>query len=283
MNKSYQSIKSYKSFSSCNSGYKKMDDNEKNELKKILLLYAFEQEMKNKINNLKYSENDFNNYFLISKDWIIKYKEHYHYDEIKKMILKKEELKNLLHNGYANAKNHINTILKKIFFSRDSNRNFPQKLKCLKDNNEFLSERNEITFRNNTTVQYWRGFELVNDDLGKLFSKSDFHNYKFNTISSAYCMITGGKVIIDLSNDDSNNGIYSCEIGSINTKNMLVNDEYIFLYDNEDAKNDNINYFKDDFINFQKENIHLGIDLECDLLSQEGDTYGIVFKIPPHD
>ena len=36
------------------------------------------------------------------------------------------------------------------------------------------------------------------------------------------------------------------------------------------------------FLNFQKENIDLGINLECELV-KDGYAYGSVFKIPPHD
>ena len=64
---------------------------------------------------------------------------------------------------------------------------------------------------------------------------------------------------------------------------MLYNDEYLFDYDNEEAKNDNLHYFKNDFLNFQKENLNLSVDLECELLSKEGYSYGTAFKIPPHD
>ena len=63
------------------------------ELRKILLLYAYEQEIKKKINNLKYKDDNFETYYLISKDWILEYKRCYRYDEICRMIQKKDDLK----------------------------------------------------------------------------------------------------------------------------------------------------------------------------------------------
>ena len=64
---------------------------------------------------------------------------------------------------------------------------------------------------------------------------------------------------------------------------MLYNDEYIFKYEDEEGKNENLNYLRNnDFLNFQKENIDLGINLECELV-KDGYAYGSAFKIPPHD
>ena len=64
---------------------------------------------------------------------------------------------------------------------------------------------------------------------------------------------------------------------------MLYNDEYIFKYEDEEGKNESLNYLRNNnFLNFQKENIDLGINLECELV-KDGYAYGSVFKIPPHD
>ena len=38
-----------------------------------------------------------------------------------------------------------------------------------------------------------------------------------------------------------------------------------------------------DFLNFQRDYLNMGSDFECELLSKEGSTYGIGYKIPPHD
>ena len=94
----------------------RQSDKEEKELEKLLLLYAYEQEMKMKINNLTYRETEFNNYYLISKEWILLYKKFYHYNEICKMIQKKDELKNLLNNGFDSAKKNIRDVLKHISF-----------------------------------------------------------------------------------------------------------------------------------------------------------------------
>ena len=255
-------------------------DEEKEELKKILLLYAFEQELKNKINNLKYRENNFKKYYLISKDWIQGYKKHYCYDEIKKLIQNKQELKNLLNNGYNEAKKNMHILLKKIKFSHNSRKFYPY---YLKDNNEFISERGNIILGIKKSINYWKNFELVNEELRSLLSKSNINDYEFTQASFAKCLISGGKVIIDLSQDEENKYNYACEIGYISNSNMIYNDEFIFYYDNEQDKNRSIKNFKNDFMTFQKNNINLGVDLECEIMSNEGTSYGTIFKIPPHD
>ena len=93
----------------------RQSDKEEKEQEKLLLLYAYEQEMKMKINNLTYRETEFNNYYLISKEWILLYKKFYHYNEICKMIQKKDELKNLLNNGFDSAKKKYKRCIKTYF------------------------------------------------------------------------------------------------------------------------------------------------------------------------
>lgn len=250
------------------------------ELQKILLLYAFEQELKKKINNITYKDNHFKSYYLISKEWIEEYKKCYHYDEICKMIQKKEDLKNYLNNGYDNAKEKMDLILKKISFINNKKIKFPE---ALTDNNTFLTAREDANISGKYSISYWKNFELVNEDLLNLFSKSESHNYNFDNISEAKCLICCGKVIIELSLDDYNQNEHALEIGMISNNGMIYNDEFIFRYENEESKKDNLNNFKKDFLSFQRENLNFGMDLECDLLSQKGEPYGTAYKIPPFE
>ena len=251
------------------------------ELRKILLLYAYEQEIKKKINNLKYKDDNFETYYLISKDWILEYKRCYRYDEICRMIQKKDDLKVLLNNGYEQAKRNMHKILKKISFNNNNAKKyFPENLR---NNNTFLSERNEAKINNQYVISYWKNFEIVNEDLKNLLSKSESHNYNFQSASDANCLICSGKVVIDLSKDEYNENNYVYEVGLISNNDMLYYDEYIFRYEDEESKNDNLNCFKNDFLCFQREKLNFGIDLECDLLNQNGYAYGTAFKIPLHD
>ena len=64
---------------------------------------------------------------------------------------------------------------------------------------------------------------------------------------------------------------------------MIYYDEFIFFYEDEESKNDNLSKFKNDYLKFQKENLNFGINLECELYSQNGYAYGIAYKIPPHE
>ena len=259
----------------------RQSDKEERELEKLLLLYAYEQEMKNKINNLTYKETEFVNYYLISKEWISQYKKYYHYYEICKMIQGKDELKNILNRGYEEAKKNINDALKHISFKEKSKKKeFPEELK---NNNTFLCEREDVLISKKYNVSFWRNFELVNEDLKNKFMYSEANGYAFESVSDARCLITCGKIIIDLSKDDYNENTNACEIGTINNTDMLFNDEYIFRYDNEEAMFENLNFATQDFLDFQRDYLNMGSDFECELLSKEGSAYGIGYKIPPHD
>ena len=253
-----------------------------NELKKIVLLYAYERELKNKINNLTYFDKKFENYYLISKEWIEEYKQFYQFDELVNMIEHKDDLKKLLNKGFYEARKNINAILKKISFKKNISlkSQFPE---SLRDNNKFLSARNDFIMSNNNKLNYWKDFEIVNEDLKNLLCESELHNYAFENVSDAKGLISHGKVIIDLSKDDGNPNNYIFLIGIINNSDMLFYEEYLFSYDDENNKNDSFNYFKNDFLDFQRENLNFDVNLECELLSQEGEVQGYAVKIPPHD
>ena len=257
----------------------RQSDKEEKELEKLLLLYAYEQEMKNKINNLTYKEIEFNNYYLISKEWISAYKKYYHYNEICRMIQKKDELKNLLNKGFELAKKNIKDVLKHISI-KGTKKEFPEELKT---NNTFLCEREEVLISKKYSVSYWRNFEIVNEELKNRFIYSEANEYGFQNVSDARCLITCGKVIINLSRDDYNENNCACEIGTINNSDMLFNDEYIFKYDNEEAMFENLNFATQDFLAFQRDYLNMGADFECELISKDGSAYGTGYKIPPHD
>ncbi len=259
----------------------RQSDKEEKELEKLLLLYAYEQELKSKINNLTYKEGEFNNYYLISKEWISQYKKFYHYNEICKMINGRDELKNLLNRGFEEAKKNIRDVLKHISFKDKSTKKiFPEELK---NNNTFLCERDDILINKRFNVSFWKNFQLVNEELKNRFIYSEANGYSFDSVSDARCLITCGKIIIDLSNDDYNENTNACEIGTINNTDMLFNDEYIFRYDNVESMIESLNYAAQDFLAFQRDYLIMGPDFECELLNNQGSPYGIAYKIPPHD
>ena len=259
------------------------DDDEEDhirEIKKLILLYAFEQEVKNKINNLRYQDNSFTKYYLISKDWIDEFKKYYHYNELSNLINQKPDLRNLLNNGYENAKKYLEYAIAKISLMRKkSKKTFPDNLR---DENTFLSEGNRVRI-NNSEITYWKNFELINEHLKTLLSNSAINEYDIEGASSAECLISGGKLILDLSNDQNNEGNYAFEIGFIRNNDMIFVDEYIFQYENEIDKNNHLEFFKDKFYLFQKDELNFGMNLRCDLMDDEGNVYGTAFKIPPHE
>ena len=258
------------------------EDGEDFELKKLFLLYAFEQEIRSKVNNLQHKEKRFKKYYLISEEWISEYKKYYHYDELCQMIDNRNDLKDVLNKGYTYAKENIDYAFSQISMTRKkSKKAFPAKLKS---ENTFLSEGAKININNNNSfISYWKKFELVNKDLAELFSNSEYHEYTMEIASTAKGLINGGKIILDLSNDQNNEDNYAFEIGVINNNDMIFLDEYIFQYDDEEAKNEHFNFFIDKFYLFQKDDLNFDINLECDLINDDGQICGTAFKIPPHD
>lgn len=256
------------------------DEGEESELKKLFLLYAYEQELKSKINNLKYKEHRFKKYYLLSKDWILEYKKYYHYEELSEMINNRNDLSNILNKGYNYAKENIDYILSQILITRKKPKeNFPN---ILRDDNTYLSEGGKLNINNQSLITYWKEFELINEDLNDLFSKSEFHEYNIENSSSSLGLINQGKIILDLSNDKNNEGIIALEIGVIDNKEMIFSDEYIFRYDSEQSKNEHFKFFNDKFYLFQKDDLNFDINLECDLIKDNGEICGTAFKIPPH-
>ena len=253
------------------------EEGDSSELKKLILLYAYEQELKNKINDLRYKDNNFKLYYLISKDWIQEYKKYYHYNELSKMINNRNDLKNILNKGYNWAKKNIDYALSKISNKKPKEK-FPKELK---EQNTFFSDGNEINVDdNNSNVTYWKDFEIVNEELKNLFSKSDENGYYFKGASSAKILINEGKIILDLSNDENNKEIYAFEIGVIGNKDMIFYEEYIFQYDDEKYKNNHFKIFKDDIYTFQRDKLDFDINLKCNLLSDDDDIYGCAIKLP---
>ena len=253
-------------------------DTEKN---KLILLYAFEEELKNKINNLKYIDHKFNQYYLISKEWIEEYKRYYHYEELCNLINSKENIRNLLNGGYDKAKYNLEYAKAKILVARKKSRDsFPQNLK---EENTFLSEGSSVNIKNNSEVTFWKNFSLVNEELKNLLANSQENGYDIERASSAKGLISSGKIILDLSNDLNNEGIYALEIGNIANNNMIFKDEYLFQYDNEEDKNNHLNFFKDKFYLFQKDELNFGLNLKCNLYKEDGNVYCTAYKIPPHE
>ena len=256
------------------------DGKEEMELRKILLLYAFEQEMKNKINNITYNDNSFNIYCLINKDWMAEYKKYYCYNEIINMIQKKQSLKSLLNKGFNEAKRNMNLILNEIHINKNClNKPFPQNLTQIK---YFLCEKGDAQI-NNKTISYWTNFVLVNEELKNLLSESELHDYSIENAIYTKCLISSGKAIIDLSGDIYNENNFVYEIGTIRNKDMVFIDEFLFDYDNEEAKDNHVRYFSNDFFAFQKGTLNFDLNLQSNLLSPNGNIVGTAFKIPPHD
>ena len=272
-----QKKNNFDNYNSYNNFNNEADDSE---IRKVILLYAFEQEMKRKINDLRYKDKNFKKYYLISKDWIQEYKEYYQFNGLSKLINSRNDLKNILNKGYNWAKQNIDYALSKIMSKRPKVV-FP---KQLKDEETFLSEGNTIIINDNyPEVTYWRNFEMVNEELKNLFSNSIIHGYNLEKASSAKGLINEGKIILDLSNDENNEGNYAYEIGVIANKDMIFNDEFIFQYDSDESKINHFDLFKDDIYAFQKEKLDFDINLKCNLLSDDDMICGTAFKIPPHE
>ena len=258
----------------------KLDDVDEEDylsLKHLLLLYAFEQEMKNKINNLKYCSHHWKDFYLIKKEWIDQYKKYYHFNEIFKLTNGKPEIRDVLNNGFNNAKFKLDIAICALIVERKKYiKNFPDILK----QSIFLNEENSVEISNTPDIRYYTNFVIFNEELKTLFLERYYKNYNLPYEIKAKGLICGGKIILDISN--INPGRYIFEIGSLRNKDVMFIDEYLFSYDSEEDKNNHFEFFKDKFYLFQKDELDFDINLECDLIDEEGNAVGIGFKIPPH-
>lgn len=63
---------------------------------------------------------------------------------------------------------------------------------------------------------------MVNGELKELLANSDVNGYQIDGGSTAKCLISGGKIFLDLSNDQNNVGNYAVEIGVIRDDDMIL-------------------------------------------------------------
>ena len=238
-----------------------LSDVPKNILDDLVTLYNETNEIYNLLNG-DIKEHTFNNYYLVNKNWLNKYKEYYNYTE----LVKKHENK-----GYQN--NNQNLKNKK---NKKKNKNKKDELNIQYANvqfPEFLLNENNILPNNNIfkSFPYFTEFELIEINI--------FHNLckhlKINISSQildkiSYKALLGNNKII-LQRESKNRGfaVFST------TNNETIIDYLIIFNDNniidneiEKIKNKGIdNYLLEKNINFNDDNLQYLIDLnDCSMI-----------------
>ena len=180
-------------------------------LRKLLLLYAFTQELKSKVKSNFDPLSGFNGeeYYLINGEWLNKYKNFYNYNQIVSLL---QQYK-MNYQSFEQFKNNINNILNTV-------KNFYIKQKSVQFPNELIKGIPFIpTFEKAlvNNMSFYNDFYLVNYELNVELS-----NDKENQIKANYSYVNNLKLKFFLSQNlyfiHGNN----FEIGKLNSDGMFI-------------------------------------------------------------
>ena len=212
------------------------------EIRKLFLLYL-------NYKKLKRNNNIFKEYYIVNKNWIQKYKNHYNFDEISIAIDKNNNIQIILNNILNNAQNtnfnfndkfvalmmkHLPKDLIDDFNNRDKN------FYSFKNSETKSASMAPINYKSN--IFYLYDFELISSEIYEyLFSSMNF-NFSIrdnksiafnesleNKAEKVECIIDNDYIIIQMLTPNSE-GKYMMEIGKFDSKNIFE-PEYILLYD----------------------------------------------------
>ena len=219
-------------------------------MRKMFILYLNYKKLEKEKNN------SFDQYYIVNKRWIEKYKNYYDFDTIYKEIDKNCDMKSIINNLKEKDEGDIiisdkNLILmlkklpkemKKEFMEKDEF--FSQKYKNTEtkipdiSGYDYFLEKNQIN-----TLFYYTNFEIINSKIYKyLFEKVDiditiekniFYKKSIdNEEKKVYCSFDKNRIIIKLINDINNPNIKGIlYIGQINSSfNFVI--ECFLLYNN---------------------------------------------------
>ena len=252
--------------------YKKIASNNKIEIKTLINLFFYYEELKEQLIplNPEFNPNKKNIVYLISKAWIEKYKSFFNYDKLKSFLIEKQYLS--IKNSYNNNENKIEELIEKIeweipneYIEEINNINNINKLKSYE--HKYDIKINKITKPINKELKYLNNYEIINSKIYGLFISEKYLENFYIQKCNYYC-INENNILIKFISEDKK---YIDEILSIEDKNS-VNPKYLLDYDG-DINNLN-NFVKNDFINFCNKNE----EYYCGILN-ENKNIGYCYKL----
>ena len=231
--------------------------------KKILiLLYFYEEKIKNKIKSKIKDVYKFKKYYLINSSWLNEYKEFFSYDIIKKKLDKKYK-----DYSYNRIKTELNNISKKdigqikLYGGSIASNNIRDTSILMVDNNKIKTKNYESSdsqsLASGPEIKFFdipEDFELINEDIFELLMKEEFFYNMNEDVKNkiSYDVLLGNnQIIIKNKLNEKNIEIY---------KNL---NNYLFYVNNENNDNNNKNekYILKYMLNYDKNDIFF-IDLK---------------------
>ena len=252
--------------------YKKIASNNKIEIKTLINLFFYYEELKEQLIplNPEFNPNKKRIVYLISKEWIEKYKSFFNYDKLKAYLIEKQYLS--IKNSYNNNENKIEELIEKIeweipneYIEEINNINNINKLKSYE--HKYDIKINKITKPINKELKYLNNYEIINNKIYALFIYGKYlENYNIQKCN--YYCINGNSILIKFISEDKK---YLDEIVCIEDKNS-ISIKYLLDYDGD--INDLNNFVKNNFINFCNKNG----EYYCEILN-ENKKIGYCYKI----
>jgi len=204
----------------------------------VLLLYKFYIEIRNYLNQSLNDNNDneahnINKCYLIRKEWLDKFKNHFYFDKISEILRNKDILE--IEKDKKKMDNLIKDIINELETEILNNDNHFQKL-----NDEFFINNyssNLIKIQDKEEIYYFKECNIINDFIYKKLYEYGFLNCPNESyeIKLNNYFINKGKIILKYNyklNNDKNK-YYSIIIGDQNDKNIFKTETIIFFDKNK--------------------------------------------------
>ena len=255
-----------------NSLYKKIIRKNKIEIKTLINLFFYYEELKDQLipQNSIFNAKNKNIIYLISKAWIKKFKSFFNYDKLKSHLREKQYLS--IKKFYYNDEIKIEELIEKIEWELPNE--YLDEINNIKNINELKAYEhkydikiNKITKPINKELKYLNNYEIVNNKIYALFIYGKYlENYNIQKCN--YYCINKNNILIKFISEDKK---YLEEIVCIEDKNS-INIKYLLDYDG-DINNLN-NFVKNNFINFCNKNR----EYYCEILN-ENKNIGYCYKL----
>jgi len=205
------------------------------EIKKLFLLYL---NYKRLMNPSLLKNNNFEEFYLVNKSWILKYKNYYNYFKFSLEVDENKFIQTKLDIEINNSQNNNLIVKDKLIFLlvkqlpkniiNDCNyRN--NKLNSLINDEKQNPKLTKINYNENNILLYYYDFELISEAIYDfLFPSMDKKTYFQEVNNKVKCIFDDGYIIIIFTNPNPD-GKYLIEIGKIDS-HKIFQPEFFLLY-----------------------------------------------------